>query len=154
VSRIAVALSWTFAAVALAGAVAGPDWLIDQIWREQAEQRASAIAPTSQPAQALLPTQAEPAAAEILGRSPFDRERRAFSRDLPPPPPPPPVPPRLLGISTQNGKRVAILEWPSTGQTQRVVEGDTTELGKVTALESARVILRAGDVETVVSLFP
>jgi hypothetical protein len=153
-SRIAVAVSWTFAAAAIAGAVTGPDWLIDQIWREQEQRQALVVAPVSQRAQALLLTQSESAAAEILGRSPFDRERRMFSRDLPPPPPPPPVPPRLLGISTQKGKRVALLEWPSTGQTQRVVEGDTTELGKVIVLESTRVVLKAGDVETVVSLFP
>jgi hypothetical protein len=95
----------------------------------------------------------DPAITELLARSPFDQQRRFFTRDLPVEPPPPPPPPRLLGVSMQKGKRVALVEWPATMQTQRLSIGDATELGKVVAMDGASLTLKSETSQIVISLF-
>jgi len=152
-SRLLVILSWGLAGVAIAGALAVPDWMAGSVVDVPASVSNRSVGPTSKPSPALSESAPDPAIAELLARSPFDQQRRLFTRDLPVEPPPPPPPPRLLGVSMQKGKRVALVEWPATAQTQRLSIGDATELGKVVAMDRASLTLKSETSQIVISLF-
>lgn len=152
-SRVLALLATGLAAVSIAAAVITPDILPDFAGADPVQttqKRAPAVAAKIP---ALRPVDTDAEVSEILGRSPFDQQRRPFSREAPVAPPPPPPPPRLLGISTSNGKHVATVEWPSTGAIQRLVVGDTTDLGKVASIERTRIVLKGKDAEVVVSMY-
>lgn len=140
------------ACVASVGLVLAPDWLEREL--DEPEVQAPRVDVVAAPAiSALTALPVDPAIAELLGRSPFDTQRGAFTRETPLPPPPPPAPPRLLGVSTTNGKRVATVQWPSTGSIQRLSEGDMTELGKVVSVGPSNVVLKSKDAELTVSMY-
>lgn len=152
-SRVLALLASGLAAASVAAVVMMPEVLptFDGVETAPLANRPAPAIAAKVPA--LQPTVTEPGAAEILGRSPFDQQRRPFSRDAPAAPVPPPLPPRLLGISTSNGKHVATIEWPSTGAIQRLVQGDTTELGKVVSIGRTSIVLKSKDAELTVSLY-
>lgn len=152
-SRLLVTLSWGLAGVAIAGALTVPDWMAGFVVDVPASVGNRSVGPTSKPSPALSVSAPDPAIAELLARSPFDQQRRFFTRDLPVDPPPPPPPPKLLGVSMQKGKRIAVVEWPATGQTQRLSVGDTTGLGKVVAMDGASLTLKGATSQIVISLF-
>lgn len=91
---------------------------------------------------------------QLLSRSAFDPERRAFQRtpqaaehevEVPPP--------RLLGIFERGGERTAMVEWPATGDTQELSVGDETPIGRVAAIEASQILLKSGDNERAVQMF-
>jgi hypothetical protein len=97
---------------------------------------------------------ADPAIAELLGRSPFDEARRQFVRAaVNAPPPPPPEPPRILGIASSDGKRSALVEWKATGETQRLTVGMETPLGVVDRIGESDLTLKVGETEATISMF-
>lgn len=94
------------------------------------------------------------AIAELLGRSPFDEARRQFVRaSLDAPAAPPPEPPKLLGVTSSDGKRSALVEWKATGEMQRLTVGMETPLGKVVRIGDSDLVLKSGETETTVSMF-
>jgi hypothetical protein len=95
----------------------------------------------------------DPPIAELHSRSPFDEARRPFQRGPIEPPPPPPPPPRLLGISSKDGVRSALVEWRPSGETQNLSLGIQTPQGVVSRIGESDLVLKAGDTELVISMF-
>lgn len=94
------------------------------------------------------------AIAELLGRSPFDEARRQFQRvSIDVAPTTPQVPPRLLGITSNNGARSALVEWSAPRETQNLVVGAKTPQGVVVRIGDSDLVLKNGEIEIVVSMF-
>jgi hypothetical protein len=152
ISRRAVMLSWAVAITVsgMAGAWIATDGLGGI---EVAQPVAAPIPLAAKAVPAVQFSTPEAAIAEVLGRSAFDEGRRQFQRGPVEPPPPPPQPPRLFGVSSKEGVRSALVEWRPSGETQRLTVGMETQQGVVSRIGDSDLVLKAGDIEVVVSMF-
>ena len=155
IARTTVVGSW---AAALGLWIGVGFWLVANTARSHELERIALPQTTLQLSRSTAPavTFAAPdaAIAELLGRSPFDEARRQFQRtSIDSGPAPPAVPPRLLGVTSDNGTRSALVEWSPSRETQNLVVGATTPQGVVTRIGDADLVLKSGETETVIRMF-
>lgn len=104
---------------------------------------------------------------DTVRRPLFEKKRRPVeppARVTAAPAPPPAVPKRavdpnaltLLGVLTSDGPgtgAIALMRRNQTGQNVRLQEGDTVDGWTIERIESARVLIRQGDVKVALELF-
>jgi hypothetical protein len=154
ISRVAVVASWIVAAIACS---ATATWMTADRIGVDVKETVQPAGATSAPQTAIKAVPAvkfatpNAAIAELLGRSPFDVGRRQFQRGYVEAPPP--VPPRLLGISSSDGARSALVEWKPSGETQRLTVGMQTPQGLVSRIGDSDFVLKNGNNEITISMF-